>query len=219
MARWWPRVVTRRLPPTTAPVEGPSRRQDVPFPHLRPNIDGQPCQPMTKDERWLVIQYVKYLQAWWEDARGGHVPADTTATAATAQVNKRAADELHHQQTGPHHEHGAHGIGHVFAAIGWFMGDHTAEHRQYRTSGPPLHQRFFFFGIALGACSSTPCSSSPRAAWSVLAAPRVRGRAFLPAHRRGHGDGGACWPAQLGVNHIWHWMDGRTLDDGGPLPL
>ena len=43
---------------------------------------GSHASQMTKEERWLVIQYVKYLQAG-EKMPGEVVPADTTAAAPT----------------------------------------------------------------------------------------------------------------------------------------
>ncbi len=45
---------------------------------------GSHASQMTKEERWLVIQYVKYLQAG-EKMPGEVVPADTTAAAPTTK--------------------------------------------------------------------------------------------------------------------------------------
>jgi hypothetical protein len=99
-------------------------------------------------------------------------------------------------------------IGLVMVAIG-IAGDHT-EHKQYTQSAFYANALFFFF-IALGTLFFYAVNHVTETAWTVLIKRVYEGIVgYLPL--------GALFvllclvAGSSGLNHIWHWMDRRTVD-------
>lgn len=99
-------------------------------------------------------------------------------------------------------------VGLVLAVIG-LAGDHT-EHKQYTWAAFYANALFFFF-IALGTLFFYSLNHVTETAWTVMVKRVYEAIAmYVP------------WGAlavlivlvagSLGVHHIWHWMDARTLD-------
>jgi hypothetical protein len=103
-------------------------------------------------------------------------------------------------------------LGIVLAAIG-VMGDHT-EHHQYSWAAFYANALFFFF-IALGCLFFYALNNITETAWTVLLR-RVYEAIFSYVPIGAVTVVVVLLAGSLGVNHIWHWMDGRTLDTGDP---
>jgi len=103
-------------------------------------------------------------------------------------------------------------IGLVMAGIG-VVGDHT-DHKQYSWAAFYANALFFFF-IALGTLFFYAVNHITESAWTVLVKRVYEGIiGYLPL--------GALFvliclvAGSVGLNHIWPWMDTRTLDTADP---
>ena len=99
-------------------------------------------------------------------------------------------------------------VGIVLAVIG-VIGDHT-DHHQYSWAAFYANALFFFF-IALGTLFFYALNTITETAWTVLVR-RVYEAIFSYVPLGAMLVLVALVAGSLGLNHIWPWMDGRTLD-------